>query len=76
MYCCSASCQPGPTAALGADRGYVRARPSEAEYRAAVAEFDRLWDRSTSPQERHRMDQLLTLLERFEAFEAAKTLRA
>lgn len=38
----------------------------EAEYHSMVAEFDLLWNRTTTPQEQSRMECMIRLIEAFE----------
>ncbi len=39
---------------------------SEAEYNALVADFDLLWNRTTTPQEQLRMEGMIRLINAFE----------
>jgi hypothetical protein len=39
----------------------------ESEYGRLLAEFDRLWSRAPRPGDRERMDQMMRLIEAFEA---------
>lgn len=38
----------------------------EAEYASMVAEFDLLWNRTTTPQEQSRMERMIRLIDAFE----------
>lgn len=40
---------------------------TEAEYQAAVAEFARLWESPSGPQDQPHMEHLLGLIEAYEA---------
>ncbi|SDY12162.1 hypothetical protein SAMN04515617_11068 [Collimonas sp. OK242] len=39
---------------------------SKAEYDAIVAEFDLMWNRTTTPQEQSRMERMIRLIDAFE----------
>ena len=45
---------------------------SEFEYRAAVAEFDRLWNLNTSPEDQMTMERLIRVID---AFESARSIQ-
>jgi hypothetical protein len=50
--------------------------PTESEYRAAVAEFDRLWSSNTSPEDQMNMARLIRLIDAFESVRAIQSTDA
>ncbi|WP_165774494.1 hypothetical protein [Herbaspirillum robiniae] len=45
----------------------MHAELDEIEYHLLLAEFDQLWSRTPQPGDRERMDQMMRLIEAFEA---------